>query len=270
MLGPRIKTGAVLSLVVLVFLWLSRFSWILFLSVITLSAMSAWEFGRAVGINSLKAGVLGGCVSLLLCFLPASLAWAVLATMFLGAIFVFARLMHRLKDAPFISESEKWFLCLSIPVLFSAVIDLRQSTFCLQTLTLGILVCALTDTFAFFVGRKFGRTKLAPILSPKKTREGAIGGTLIAIGLLMLLSALLELAGICHVRYDLLAIYVLPASMVGQYGDLCLSCVKRTVDIKDYGKLLPGHGGLLDRLDSQLLTLPFTYLFICCFGSIYH
>ena len=126
--------------------------------------------------------------------------------------------------------------------------------------------CAITwiqDTAAYFVGRRFGRRKLAPILSPKKTWEGAAGGMigsiltgvvcvlLLGLPITLLEGALLGLVG----------------GVVGPLGDLSESLIKRQVGLKDAGNLIPGHGGILDRADSLLFTAPIFYYLIKLFTA---
>ncbi|SMC06573.1 phosphatidate cytidylyltransferase [Sulfobacillus thermosulfidooxidans DSM 9293] len=110
-----------------------------------------------------------------------------------------------------------------------------------------------TDTMAFFVGRRFGKHKLMPRVSPGKTWEGTVGGTIggtvVAIGAFYLMHA--------HMVDGL--IFGLVISVMGQIGDLLESAIKRYSGVKDSGGLLPGHGGVLDRFDSSLLTLPIAY-----------
>jgi len=126
--------------------------------------------------------------------------------------------------------------------------------------------CAITwlqDTGAYFVGRRFGRHKLAPILSPKKTWEGAVGGMVAAIltgiGCVLLLGLPITL-----LQGALLGVI---GGIVGPLGDLSESLIKRQVGLKDAGNLIPGHGGLLDRVDSLLFTVPILYYLIRLFTT---
>lgn len=110
-----------------------------------------------------------------------------------------------------------------------------------------------TDTFAYFSGMLFGKRKLCPHISPKKTVAGAIGGVLgCALGFVIFG---LICNGFFSQSHDLLvlALISLPLSLAGQFGDLAASVVKRCFNVKDYGKLFPGHGGVLDRFDSIIL-----------------
>lgn len=121
------------------------------------------------------------------------------------------------------------------------------------------IIAFATDTCAYFVGYAFGKHKLIPKVSPKKTIEGSIGG--------ILGSTLICLAFGYYFNIDLKVIVILGflGSIVAQVGDLFASSVKRYVGIKDYGKLIPGHGGILDRFDSVILVAPFVYSIINLF-----
>lgn len=111
-----------------------------------------------------------------------------------------------------------------------------------------------SDSGAYFVGRFFGRHKLAPNLSPKKTVEGAVGGIITTIVVLELVNSILKLF-----TWSEIIIVGLILSLVGQLGDLVESMLKRFLGVKDSGKILPGHGGILDRFDSLILVAPFIY-----------
>jgi phosphatidate cytidylyltransferase len=115
-----------------------------------------------------------------------------------------------------------------------------------------IIACA-TDTFAYFSGYLFGKHKLIPKVSPKKTIEGSIGGMLGSIICCTIFGYIFNL----NLGYIILLGAI--GSIVAQIGDLFASSIKRFVGIKDYGKLIPGHGGILDRFDSVILVSPFVY-----------
>lgn len=124
-------------------------------------------------------------------------------------------------------------------------------------------VCAFTsDAFALFAGMRFGKHKLAPHLSPKKTIEGSVGGFLGA-ALCCVLYGLFISKVLGHAPvYWVLALYGLLGSLVSQLGDLSFSYIKRQYGIKDYGHLFREHGGVLDRFDSVTFCAPLTYLLL--------
>jgi phosphatidate cytidylyltransferase len=116
-----------------------------------------------------------------------------------------------------------------------------------------MLVTSSVDTGAYFVGKSFGKHKLAPAVSPGKTWEGAVGGFLTALVVAGLTAGWLRLP----MSFALSAGAII--GVVSQLGDLSKSAVKREIGIKDFGKLIPGHGGVLDRFDSLLFTAPSVY-----------
>lgn len=122
-----------------------------------------------------------------------------------------------------------------------------------------------SDTSAYFVGRKFGRTKLAPRISPKKTVEGAAGGLAGSVFFAVLISLFIPALP----ALDAVALAIV-AGVAGQAGDLFESVLKRSAGVKDSGGILPGHGGLLDRVDALVFTAPATWIygtFVAGFGS---
>ena len=125
-------------------------------------------------------------------------------------------------------------------------------------LLFAILVTFATDTGAFFTGRAVGRHKLAPSISPNKTLEGSIGGFVWAVGIALALGGLLELS----VPLWQQALMGAAVGLLAQLGDLAESRLKRATGVKDTGSFLPGHGGILDRLDSVVFTLPVVYYLV--------
>ena len=152
-----------------------------------------------------------------------------------------------------------------VPVMASFAVPIFRSADP-WALTAGLVVfTALNDVAAFSYGRAFGNRRMAPVLSPNKTLEGFIGATVITI-----------LAGLIVGRFGLLeplnmqsaiALAVV-VSVFGPIGDLAESAVKRIIGVKDMGSSLPGHGGVLDRLDAFLFTIPATYLVYVWFGYL--
>ena len=121
---------------------------------------------------------------------------------------------------------------------------------------LPVLMTAISDSGAYFAGRFFGKHKLAPVLSPKKTIEGVIGGTAACVVGMLLYGLVLWLAFGLKVNFGYAIIYGLAGSLMSVFGDLCFSVIKRQTGIKDYGNLIPGHGGILDRFDSLVAVAP--------------
>ncbi|MFP4078264.1 MAG: phosphatidate cytidylyltransferase [Candidatus Izemoplasmataceae bacterium] len=154
-----------------------------------------------------------------------------------------------------------------IAIPFFAVSLLRTTG--LNMLVYLLILSMFTDMFAYFVGMKFGRTKLAPLISPKKTVEGFIGGTLVAAIVASVFAYVTGLFAFSGVMATFLVFIIgWLVAMSAQMGDLFASSMKRHFDIKDFSSLLPGHGGVLDRLDSTLFAALVLVLALFIYGGI--
>lgn len=145
-----------------------------------------------------------------------------------------------------------------VGLLGSTVVLVREADNGREWVILGFLATFTTDTGAYAVGRLIGRHKLAPRISPKKTWEGAIGGY---VGGFIAIFVLNHWLGI-GVPWDTLLHLAVPFPLAAVVGDLVESWMKRRMGVKDASRLLPGHGGFLDRLDSVTLTFPLLYAFV--------
>lgn len=192
-----------------------------------------------------------------------SYSLALLATVYIYALFVLAYAMFsqgkiRSKDA-----AKAFLFTMYIICGFSCLVatgGLPHGTF---LLIMVLVVAFATDIFAYFSGMLFGKHKLIPSVSPKKTVEGAVGGTLISA------TAFVGCGYLYAYIYDgidpnPITLFVLGValSIVSQIGDLIASYIKRERDVKDYGKLFPGHGGVLDRFDSVIAVAPLLYVML--------
>ncbi|WP_135256464.1 phosphatidate cytidylyltransferase [Thermus caldilimi] len=141
--------------------------------------------------------------------------------------------------------------------------EIPDSTLGLWTLSLPLVASFATDIGAYFVGRALGRQKLAPEISPGKTVEGSLGGIAVSFLALALYTGLVREV----FPFGLLELWLfsLLLSLAAQLGDLVESMLKRYCGVKDSGHFLPGHGGLLDRIDSLLFTFPLTYFLVVLF-----
>ena len=266
----RFKTGAWLFTIVCIILAFSHVNWVLDLCVLFLCLFSTCEMGSALGFQKKQTPfILEILLVGFLLILPEKIYFWIVLVLFATMLIFFAVLMTGVGKIKDLKLSEKNLQFVMIPVFFSAIKHIRLEPYGLLQLTTAILVCSITDSFAYLVGRKLGRHKLAPKISPSKTIEGCIGGSVSTMVFLTILAVCLDTAGVILVSFGKFAFYVITASLVGQYGDLCMSSLKRIEGIKDYSDLLPGHGGILDRFDSQLFVLPYTYLFLELCGRIF-
>ena len=158
--------------------------------------------------------------------------------------------------------------CAYVITGFISIIQLRYMRNGNITYLLVFIAPWVTDTFAYFCGRLFGRHKLIPSVSPKKTIEGSIGGTIFCVLGCIAYRYILTFLG----HEELPALWIFAAlgfvvSIVSQIGDLIFSLIKRRYGLKDYGVIFPGHGGVLDRFDSVIATAPL--LLIACEALAY-
>ena len=128
--------------------------------------------------------------------------------------------------------------------------------FPLHNAVLLLFAVLVTDTFCYFTGSRFGKHKLAPVISPNKSIEGAVGGTVMCLIFSMIIGLAIGLPW-----YHALILGLLIAAFA-QIGDLCESLIKRDAGVKDSSNVLPGHGGFLDRTDSYILTIPVVYYYL--------
>ncbi len=148
---------------------------------------------------------------------------------------------------------------LVVPYLMSSVVRILTMSIGRYVILIPFVIACCCDAGAYFVGVKFGKHKLAPVVSPNKTIEGALGGlaTGMVTMLLYVLILSLPIPGLrFDVNYGIALLYGLLGGLVAELGDLCFSVIKRQTGIKDYGNLIPGHGGVLDRFDSILAVAP--------------
>ncbi len=147
-----------------------------------------------------------------------------------------------------------------IPFAFECLLKMNDLSHGLFMIVITLCGAWLADSGAYFAGTFFGKTKLCPVISPKKTVEGLIGGVL-TNGVLMTLVGLIydyALKG-PSLNYILLFICGMLCALLGLVGDLSASLIKRQTGIKDYGNIMPGHGGVMDRFDSVIIVAPFMY-----------
>lgn len=183
----------------------------------------------------------------------------VFVSVFLVVLLIYTVACHNHTNA--MESMTSFFGFFYVSFLLSHIVLIRQYTYGSFFVWLPFICAWGCDTGAYFTGMSIGKHKLIPTLSPKKTIEGAIGGVVTATALSLLYGYVIQrnftLSGVNIVL--LCGITGLIGSVLSQIGDLAASAMKRYTGIKDFGKLIPGHGGIIDRFDSVLLTAPAVY-----------
>ena len=260
-LALRLLTAAVWVPVILFLLYLAP-PWAFPLVTAIVCALGAWELMRMIapGARILQVwGVLASVAVYALIALPQIQRFTGLGMIALacGAMLVSLARPEPIERA---ALHMGWAIAgpLYIGGLFATTALLYQQPHGGSWVLLALLCAFWSDTGGYFVGRHYGKRKLAPVVSPKKTVEGSLGGLAAGVvgGLLAHFWFLQELPLINAVGLSLLA------SGVGQAGDLCESLIKRSVGVKDSGTMLPGHGGILDRSDAMLFSAATVWLYV--------
>lgn len=252
----RTLTGIVLALMAAVLLGCFHLPYFPQLTAIVVGCGAVWEILGVNGIEN-KGSRISGCVlAVLLPLLSLTENRYWVAVMLVCGLVFFTYLMAnigKLSPNTCIITGEILF-ALS---LYRCLASYGRIPYGAFYLCLTGLICALTDIFAYLVGSRFGRHKLAPRVSPGKSIEGALGGLFVTVIVLFLLFSRFFSDNLGFV------LYLIAVSVLGQLGDLSMSAVKRVAGVKDFGKIFPGHGGILDRLDSLMYPLAFTWLLFC-------
>lgn len=256
MFVTRLVSGIVLVAVAL--LTICSGGWVLFFTLLALSLIGAGELYRAMKVREARPfGLLEtmGYVSIALYYISLvvqegayQLMAVILGLILLMFVYVFAYPRYHAHQV-----MAAFFGLVYVGVMLACIYETRMLEGGRYHVWLIFLCSWGCDTCAYSVGMLLGKHKMAPILSPKKSVEGAVGGVIGAILLGIIYAActkgpFLEYAIICGV-----------GALISMVGDLAASAIKRNMEIKDYGKLIPGHGGILDRFDSVIFTAPVIY-----------
>lgn len=239
-----------------------------------LSAMAAWEIMGVVGVKSnlvrIPAIVFSALVPI---YTSVSTYYSFRipegAVVSLYVIMMLCFMLKTHKKTKFEQLTITLYATVFVPYAFSCLImikDIHTAYEGIYTKSESIyfiwfvLLCSfLTDTFAFFVGSKFGKHKLAPVVSPKKSVEGAIGGLILStafnIGVFVAVKYL-AFDGKTAISFVFIIVMSVVLSGISMLGDLTASLLKRNYGIKDFGKIMPGHGGVMDRMDSLIFVAP--------------
>lgn len=256
--------GAVLAVVVLTLCP----SYIIGVCIGILELIALYEFFSVTGMKDKKSpavivGYIFSVISTFFVILKSESATNILFPIVLIFTFILLILMVFRHSKCTFSDCSLVFLgSVYIVLFFSHMQFIRQMEYGKVLIWILFISAWSTDTFAYFSGLTLGKHKLCPEISPKKTIEGSIGGILGCI--LCTEIYVYIIASVNNIEFNLInaGICALASSVISQIGDLAASCIKREHGAKDYGNLIPGHGGVLDRFDSALFIAPVVYYLI--------
>lgn len=177
---------------------------------------------------------------------------------FVFACIVFGELLISRGQTPFNEVAVAFVGGLLIPYLITAPVRLLSWSLGRYLVLIPFVIAFLSDSGAYFAGLSFGKHKLAPNISPKKTVEGLFGGIIAAVVGMVIYCLVLRVAFRLNASFINGLAYGVLGSLGGVFGDLCFSAIKRQAGIKDYSNLIPGHGGILDRFDSVIVVAILT------------
>ena len=264
----RTITGAVITAAVYLVLLYSHIPAVLTTAVAVLNVVAVFELFQSAGVEDnipfLCASVVGAVI---LSILPLPYYKSLLMYVFPAAVLIYGYIMRRIGRCVLDTPIRICGISILTVLLFRAVSEVRQLSYGFYYLIFAVTLCFAVDVMAYLVGSAFGKRKLCPKISPNKTVAGSIGGILGAVGITLLLAYLIQESSAAEVSYPMLVIYAVLASIAAQFGDLAMSAVKRCLGVKDFGQILPGHGGFLDRFDSHMFAVSFTFLFCSCAGG---
>lgn len=264
--------SALVGVALLIFLLVARDTFIFNLAVALISGLAVSEILHCAQIR--RIGIYIPCVAFcvlvpFIVAIPHFVPVIAFAIVFCLAMFIIYLKNHQtiryesigtaIATTFFVAFSFGSLICLKdIDVFYPTHFTKEDGLF----LLLMVLICSwATDSGAYFAGVFFGKHKLAPTVSPKKTIEGAVGGVIVCV-LVNLLSAFIfnkYIFQVPHVSYWVVAVLSLVLSIIGMLGDLNASLIKRNFNAKDFGHIMPGHGGIMDRFDSVSFVAPALY-----------
>lgn len=224
-----------------------------------MAAIGAYELTAGTGIvRELRLNAYAMAMAFwacLWCGLGIGYGWLILGILVFWGL-VFAEVMRGGMVISFEKVAVTFTAGIILPLLFGSIVRIHSGYYGRYFVFVPFVLAFLSDTGAYFAGYFFGKHKLAPVISPKKTIEGVVGGVLGAMVGMVIYCVILQVVFDFTCNYAFAVIYGFVGSLAAVFGDLCFSVIKRQTGIKDYGNLIPGHGGILDRFDSMMIVGP--------------
>lgn len=259
-------------IVIIVLIFNNTLPFLLNCAVSIVSVFATYEIFSVMGLSkTFKITIPSLIFSALLPLVGEGLLWQ--GAWMLYSFFIFGIVLLLDKEINFKDVASIYSMVLLVTVSLNFIVKLRDfgGAFSSFYVLYALCISWMSDTGAYFFGTFFGKRKLCPSISPKKTIEGVFGGVIFSLLMSILICFVFERfmfeAGV-RVNFH----YIIPISLIGSVisiiGDLVFSAVKRGCHVKDFGTIIPGHGGVLDRFDSVIFVVPFVYLVVNCFNII--
>lgn len=254
----RSLSGIIYVLIFISAILFSKESYIILTTLFGL--ICVWEFSKLIDFKSVIGHILFCFTLFLMLKRPNSFAIiGILGITIISSLFLIYTLFAK-KEITFSTDRAKSGLLIRyiiFSMIFLVLLPIQGNVYNPNLIIAILILIWVNDSFAFLVGKNFGKTKLFVSVSPKKTMEGFIGGLVFALVASFIISKFND--DYTLINWLIIAFIV---SVIGTIGDLVESKFKRQANIKDSGNIMPGHGGMLDRLDSLLFAAPFVYLYI--------
>lgn len=264
----RVLSAVVLLALVAVCFGVSRITAVLLVAVCV--SLCCYELARSQKkqgrnpVGELSYVMIAVCAAVI--YFKLSFIWvaAVVSVLFLAAFLICMYDKKRTALDALLTLGMLIYPCLpAVGIIYACTLESYKWLVVMLT---GLLSAVSCDSFALFGGMAFGRHKLAPEISPKKTIEGSISGMVVTVGVAAGAWFLFNEYIACNLWLYMLTAFV--CTITSQIGDLAASFIKREAGIKDFSNLIPGHGGMLDRIDSIILSIPTAFVLLTLFKGI--
>ena len=280
----RVISGTVIG-ILLVAAYCLMFTPVIDLLFAALAAAACYEIINVAGVKNMVlrviAIVFAGLIPLGLVYIPSVQILEVIVVCYVILLVVLTVANFSKTTITFPELAVTVYASMIVPAAFATIglisdMYLKYPAFiskadCRLLLWITVATALLTDVFAYFVGVKFGKHKMAPNLSPKKSVEGAVGGVVCVLVFMLICLLLFEKVIVKQSFFMPVWFYCITVvfiSITAMFGDLMASLIKRYYGVKDYSNLIPGHGGIMDRFDSVILASPTMFVLITIYGMV--